>query len=533
MPKSSRYIILEGEFEGAVLGAFQIIRGFANLKELAEISVPYEMEESSVPGGVRGQQRKLDLGHAEKIKRYLESGAQRFMPEVILSVRNRKSPKMSGSQPLGDFQCVKVNLPDSAIDIHSVGRLSAKPMRHQIKIDRRKLDEIHANRLIRRIDGNHRLALAHTLKDDPLLPSKYLASFCMVLLGDPIEPADDYSESLIFHTVNSTALPLESEHALKLILGQNAAYDMKPEKEFAFSPDLYFTRLLRDGLLKLPEPAQSRLGHRPLSCLRAAVRGLLEMDVDVAKDLPTLRKYSKELLAALNDIVTRLEPSQPALCQAEFFIELAARVWKSTPDGKHIERVNATVARLEQLAGWLGKDGLTQLKEGQSLCKQVLDIFNTIRTRIPRRVFLARWYPTAKEGTELNNANLRLKQIRLALRELKEEKGIHLELVDMGTQTGGTFPIHPRMYEAISSAEIILIDLTGVRPNVCVEAGFALRHHEKNRLIFIFEPTKKQKTVPFDLNTFCYQPISNTAEISEKIKPHIEAILRGASIGAS
>jgi methyl coenzyme M reductase subunit C len=86
----------------------------------------------------------------------------------------------------------------------------------------------------------------------------------------------------------------------------------------------------------------------------------------------------------------------------------------------------------------------------------------------------------------------------------------------MGTQKGGTFPIHPKMYEAISSADIILIDLTGIRPNVCVEAGFALRHHEKNRLIFIFEPTKKQKSVPFDLNTFCYQPISNTAEISKK-----------------
>ena len=74
-------------------------------------------------------------------------------------------------------------------------------------------------------------------------------------------------------------------------------------------------------------------------------------------------------------------------------------------------------------------------------------------------------------------------------------------------------------------------DLTGVRPNVCVEAGYALRHHEKNRLIFIFEPTKKQKNVPFDLNTFCYQPISNTAEIAEKIKPHILSILQSAASG--
>jgi len=109
--------------------------------------------------------------------------------------------------------------------------------------------------------------------------------------------------------------------------------------------------------------------------------------------------------------------------------------------------------------------------------------------------------------------------------------GPHLELIDMGTQTGTTFPIHAKMYEAINSADIILIDLTGVRPNVCVEAGYALRNHEKNRLIFIFQPTKAHKAVPFDLNTFRYESFKDIAEIPEKIKHHILTILRGAAVG--
>lgn len=525
MAQKTNYLDFDGLYEIGVLGTFKIIRGFASLKDLAKISVPYEMEETQIPGRVAGLQRQLNPQHAERIKKYLESGQQRFIPEVILSVRTKLFT-------FGDGLNQESVLGRASEGIEIGRRLASKTVNvHRVRIDLRQLGEIRAKKLIRRVDGNHRLALAETLLDDEQNPKKYLAPFCMVLLS-PDYPPDDYSESLIFHTINSTALPLESEHALKLILGQDSAYDMKAEKEFAFSPDLHFTRLLRDGLLKLSEPAQSRLGNRPLTCLRAAVRGLLEMDADVAKDLPTLRKYSKQLLDALNDIVTRLEPSQPALCQAEFFIELAARVWKAAPDGKHRERVNASVARLEQLAAWLGKDGLLQLKEGQSLCKQVLDIFDTVRTRIPQRVFLARWYPTAKDGVELTNANLRLKQIRQALKELKEEQGIHLDLVDMGTQAGGAFPIHQKMYEAISSSDIILIDLTGIRPNVCVEAGFALRHHEKNRLIFIFEPTKKQKAVPFDLNTFCYQPISNTAEIAERIKPHITAIISGAAVSS-
>lgn len=528
MASTSRYLTFEGQFESNVLGTFRIIRGFANLQDLAAISVPYVMQDGADGMHVVGQQRQLDPKHAERIKRYLESGQQRFLPEVILSIRATLSDELDATQkPIG----VKTTEDEGGITIRRAWK-SQNIRVHRVTVDRKKLPEIVAGKLVRRVDGNHRLAFAATLTEDPSLPTKYLAPFCMILLGPVSDEADNYSESLIFHTINSTALPLESEHALKLILGQHSDYDMAPDKEFAFSPDLHFTRLMRDGLLKLPEPAQTRLGSRPLTTLRSAVRGLLDMDPAVAKDLPTLTKYSKALLAALNDTVTLLEGCQPSLCKAEFFIELAARAWKSTPDDKdHKTRVGEVVSYLEQLAGWLGKDGLVELKEGQSLSKQVLDIFAAVRTRIPKRVFLARWYPTAKDGEEHDRAKLRLKQIRQALKEIEKEDGFHLELVDMGTQAGTTFPIHARMYEAIASADIILVDLTGVRPNVCVEAGYALRNHEKNRLIFIFQPTKAHKAVPFDLNTFRYEPFKDTGEIPDKIKPHLSSILRGAAVG--
>ena len=351
MARGVRYLTFDGQFESRVLGTFRIIRGFANLKDLAEISVPYEMEDGGGGGQVKGQQRQLDLQHAERIKKYLESGEQRFLPEVILSIRTTLTDELDKSHKL-----IGVENKNGTDGIFIQRAWKSKNIRvHRVQVDRKKLDEIRTKKLIRRVDGNHRLALAEKLLDDPHLSTKYLAPFCMVLLGPAGEAADDYSESMIFHTINSTALPLESEHALKLILGQDAGYDMKPETEFAFSPDLHFTRLLRDGILKLPDPVQSRLGNRPLTSLRGVVRGILELDSTVAKDLSTLRKYSKELLAALNDIVTRLEPSQPSLCKAEFFIELAARVWKSTPDsGGHKARVNVAVADLERLAGWLG-----------------------------------------------------------------------------------------------------------------------------------------------------------------------------------
>ena len=524
---ASRYILLEGHFESRVLGAFDLIRGFANLKDLAEVSVAYEMEEGGGVGPIRGQQRQIDPAHAERIRRYLEDGDQRFLPEVILSVRTNLSIEI-------DRELKSIGVVTDGDDGIRIRRVSKSPKRrlHQIRIDRRQLETIHAHRLIRRVDGNHRLANAAVLTDDERLPTKYLAPFCLLLLGPPDEPADDYSESLIFHTINSTALNLESEHALRLILGQPADHDMSPEREFAFNPELHFTRLLRDGFLRLPQPARARLGDRPLSSLRSAARSVLEQDASVALGLEDLRSYSDKLIAALSDIVTRLQPDQAALCQAEFFIELATRAWKEQAHIEdHNQRVNATVAFLLQLAGWLGTDRLLGLRETAPLSKQLFDIYKAVLARVPTRVFLARWYPSTKEGEELKKANLRLKQIKLALREIAEETGHELELIDMGSRKGGTFPIHQKMYEAIAGSDIIVVDLTGARPNVCVEAGYALRDHDKNRLVFIFQSSALAKAVPFDLNTFRYEQFSDTAEIPEKIKYHIAEILAGSAIG--
>src|ERR1700722_18745890 len=220
MARGARYLTFDGQFENRVLGTFRIIRGFANLRDLAEISIPFEMEYEGQDPAVKGQQRKLDREHAERIKRYLEGGEQRFLPEVILSIRVEVAEELSKTRKaIG----VKSTSSDSGITIQRAW-LSENIRVHRVTIDRRNLSEIRARKLIRRVDGNHRLALAQTLVQDPRVPTKYLAPFCMILLGPPGEAADDYSESLIFHTINSTALPLESEHALRLILGQHADY---------------------------------------------------------------------------------------------------------------------------------------------------------------------------------------------------------------------------------------------------------------------------------------------------------------------
>jgi len=87
MPRVRQTIEFEGYFAEGVLGIFKIIRGFADLRDLAAVSVPYELSDSAEPGRVVGHQRQLNEKHALDIKKYLEQSDNRLIPEVILSVR--------------------------------------------------------------------------------------------------------------------------------------------------------------------------------------------------------------------------------------------------------------------------------------------------------------------------------------------------------------------------------------------------------------------------------------------------------------
>jgi hypothetical protein len=223
-----------------------------------------------------------------------------------------------------------------------------------------------------------------------------------------------------------------------------------------------------------------------------------------------------------------LTVNHPSLCKTHSFLELAARIWRETT-GTHEERVTLTVQTLDRIGRWLGSEGITGLLNPVSPAQQLLTTFRAAQNRIPRKVFLARWYPPADAPNgAFNKANLRLEQLRQTLENFQRTYGISLELIDMGTEEGGTFPIHQKMYEAIAGSEIIICDLTGHRPNVYVEAGYALNHHEQNRLIYLFEPQDSGDRVPFDLNTFKYVQISQAAEIQGRLTPEIKAILEDA-----
>lgn len=535
MPRGRQYIEFDGLFSEGVLGIFRIIRGFADLRDLAAVSVPYKMEDGEQGFRVVGHQRMESAKHAEEIKNYLEQSENRFLPEVILSVRSPVLLEVSQGQidpdslGMGEIVYGVYNPAPNLVEMYR--KFSSSSMRMQrlrVRID--KLEQVKVEKLIRRIDGNHRLHLAEQLTEDPNTPSKYLAPFCMVLLGPPDNDADDFAESLIFHTINSTALPLESEHGLRLLLGQDPAHAMTPDNEFAYNAALHLTRLLADRLQGLTPQARQRFGERPLTALWESARNLIAMDETIAQDRQTLTTFADNLFAALADIATLLTVNHPSLCGTYAFFELAARVWREAVGNDHEQKVRWSVDFLDRIGHWLGGQGITNLLDPLSPAEQLLKTFKAAQSRIPMRVFLARWYPPPDAPNDAHNrAGLRLQQLQQTLANIQQQHGQALELIDMATtEEGGTFLIHKRMYEAIASSEIIICDLTGHRPNVFVEAGYALKSHESNRLIFLFEPASNGDNPPFDLSPYKYVPISQAAEIPNKVGAEIVAILREA-----
>ncbi|MFY9822759.1 MAG: hypothetical protein WAM82_15360 [Thermoanaerobaculia bacterium] len=517
-------IILEGLYEESALGIFKLIRGFADLRDLAEISEPFEM----TPTGenlVQGHQRPLLEEHAEEIKNYILQSDTRFLPEVILSVR---APSIVVRQQ--EQSATGGTSGVNEIRIRPASRSPKSPL-YRVEIDRPALDTLRAERRIRRIDGNHRLHLANTLPDPGTVPTKYRASFCFIILGEPGDLTDDYAESLIFYTLNKTAVSVDSEHALRLLLDQPTGLRPTASDEFERSPELHFTRLLRDRLAHLPTIARARLSRAHLTTVENAAKSMLTLKKERGKDLASLNAFADDLFDGLGEIIPSLDQMQPGLCDAEYFLELVARVWQRTP-GDSPTRVREAVRYLSGIGNWLRQHDLISMSPSAPFAQQILDIYDRVQSRVPKNIFLARWYPGDDEGEAKTRASLRLEQIKRGLKDLKEEDGIDLKLIDMGTQPGGTFPIHQKMYEAIESSDIILVDLTGNRPNVHVEAGYALHKWGVDRLLFLFEPKNDGDKPPFDLNTFRYEVIHQAAEIPGLIVKHVREILvnAGASV---
>ena len=201
-------IRMEGLFSES-FGGTCTIRGYARYDEIVELSYPHP-----------GYQRPVDDVNVGEISMFITSGSNSFSPEVVLAYTAKydyyKEGAVSGIDAIADIR--NGNGFTSNID-----GISFKKIRkvnngylYEISIpyEKKLIDE---EKPFRRVDGNHRLQAMEQLVSTGQISSTYLIPFCLILFADTDSLKD---EKVIFHNINSKAVPLKSEQLLKSVLIQ-------------------------------------------------------------------------------------------------------------------------------------------------------------------------------------------------------------------------------------------------------------------------------------------------------------------------
>lgn len=480
------------------MGGFLCLRGFASYKMLSAISKP----NTEV-------QRGLIDEHKGDMARFLNAGEYKFFPEVILATSLTDGTKdfdevglfheslQSGqtwNKSIGNFQ-FNISRHASKNILNQYDKL---PSVERIYLAHIKFDETVCELI--RIDGNHRLSAADEVTTDFVLP------FCLLLFRNPSE--NDQFTRAIFHNINAKQVPLKLEENLKVILESPQVFsDEILIRDPSFGWKYYLARKLLQSADFTYFPAiSSYINQAKCSFFVDLFRFLLKSQ-SIEENNSAITKVKSQLV----EVEQALVESEITATTTNIAVIGALAYYRLTNEFKY-----------RGILSWLKKNNIGNVEKLH--IDDVINLYNEIYEHVPKKVFLARWYP-AETDTEYRQSVHRIN----AIKEVADE--LNLQLTDLGTRDTGTFDIREVMYHDIRECDIFIADLTGARHNVMIEVGYALKHIDTGRMVFYFQETESCQSVPFDVNHFSYDKIGDSAEIKTKTKARILTILEQAKNG--
>lgn len=190
------------------LGGFLVVRGYAKLSELAAFSFADP-----------DYQRDLKLQHQAEIQQFYQRGEYLFFPEVVLSLELLVDYEQPGA-PADDPLNLLIQSQDFKSNVNGINlKFTKTKTANDLKRVNITVPE-KAGKVLKRIDGNHRISAFEAMQDVGRLNSKPV-SFCVVLL--PQDKAKQ-SEKALFYNINSKALPLTSEEVYRSIVDDETGF---------------------------------------------------------------------------------------------------------------------------------------------------------------------------------------------------------------------------------------------------------------------------------------------------------------------
>ncbi len=471
------------------MGGFLCLRGYTSYKELSKSS----KENPDV-------QRQLIEEHKGKMANFLNKGEYRFFPEVVLSVSletNKNYDEVNSFfntiQQNRSWEKVKLGDFNISVFYHNSGDHN--------KIVHLSFDEKSIR--LNRVDGNHRLSAADEVTSDFKVP------FCLVLCRNA-EEEKQYSTA-IFHNINAKQIPLKLEENLKVILKHPEVFpDTLIKDDASFGLNYYLARKILQEIDFHYFPAINSYISQAKYSFFVDLFGFLLKNHSVEENDSAIGIVKSKLV----EVEQALVESEITATTTNIAVIGALAYYKLTSEFKY-----------RGFLSWIKKNNIGNVEKLH--IDDVINLYDEIYEHVPKKVFLARWYPSAEHDgkDEYERAECRIK----AMQELADE--MNLDLTDLGTCVTGTFDIRKRMYEQIRECDIFIADVSGARHNVMIEIGYALKHVDTGRMIFYFQKSDKCPSVPFDVSHLAYDEIADSAQIKTKTKARIETILEQAKNG--
>ena len=332
--------------------------------------------------------------------------------------------------------------------------------------------------------------------------------FCLILCRNEDEESK-YSR-VIFHNINAKHIPLNLEENIRVIIEDPIVFSDDKLKDPSFGWEYYLARKTIQVIdYSCFRQIERFIGKSQYSFFVELFHFLLEKGSVEPNELAV-----DTVKAELSNIDRMLLESEIASTTDNIAVIGALAFYKISNPSKY-----------RGFISWVKRNNIGNVEKLH--INDVIRLYDEIYEHMPKKVFLARWYPDAeKDGrVEADKAKHRIQAMQAVADELC------LDLTDLGTRETGTFDIREVMYRDIRECDIFIADLSGARHNVMIEVGYALKHVGTGRMLFYFQKTEKCSNVPFDVNHLNYVEIVDSAGITTDVKVRIQKILEQIKSG--
>lgn len=479
------------------------IRGYAKYTDIVNSSYPHPH-----------YQRPEDAQHIEDISKFITSGTNSFSPEVVLAYTTEYDYYAAGAN--GDVDAVSDIRSGKGFTSNKNG-VSFKKIKavdngflYEIKIP-----ENEDNKPFRRVDGNHRLKAFEKLSAEGQVKSSYLIPFCIILFAEGTPLKD---EKIIFHNINSKAVPIKSEQLLKSVL-------VHSHSDIDFSDDELLNNFGFEYLL-----ARKLIISKPLLCRKLhSIKWIRENMMTIVLDLinyvrTEIKIETEEEIEAFYNSVTNalnhaeiISTDELSIASGLFFL-LTFLYYKI--ELEYLDPEHTAEKYKNNLLHWAKKYQITEVQNDSAdnaviNAKCIKDIFDKYISSTEQTIFMSRCFSSDYDENE--------RAIRRVIKEINDEKHTAIKLIRVDQHAeGATAQISDRIFRDIEKAGLVIADLSSGRPNIPHEIGYAMGL--KKDLIIIHNGTDEQADEHTPSNIKMFEQIrfdGNYSKLENDLKTRI------------